>query len=257
MDGNSCLNAFQHKNFPVGVYSDTLFCVEFLMNRQFGPTPSDTLSDEPEIVWYYKAYISKYDLNQRLFSTSILDTGIVNFEDKTVLAKLKTVFSTGMKQIKTNQPAIKNLTPEYLSLCDFQQKCNIISLVHNKNLDSSFIVYNKKSYFIDIPRDSLHNEAYRNMEGIRISSLQVSSIRIFRHERKKLIFIHLGTGDEIHMGYLTDDASKKGQTIDGFPITICKENKPSFPFTTLSNSVYIEPILHHGFGVDAFLVLSD
>jgi hypothetical protein len=35
-----------------------------------------------------------------------------------------------------------------------------------------------------------------------------------------------------------------------------KEYKPKFEFTNIKTAVYEEPLLHHGFGFDAFLLAN-
>ena len=53
--------------------------------------------------------------------------------------------------------------------------------------------------------------------------------------------MHLATGHEIS---LAEDGE----------ITLAKEYKPTFAFTDIKKSNYIEPLLHHGYGFDTFIV---
>ena len=71
----------------------------------------------------------------------------------------------------------------------------------------------------------------------------ISSYRIYETNKIKLIALHLATGDDLRW-------RKEGK------VNPAKEHKPDFQFNDIKKSVYTEPLLHHGYGFDAFIILN-
>ncbi|WP_442265051.1 hypothetical protein ACSIGC_11970 [Tenacibaculum sp. ZS6-P6] len=57
------------------------------------------------------------------------------------------------------------------------------------------------------------------------------------------------------MGWITNDPNKKPK--DEYDVVIlAKERKPNIKFDKISETIYEEPLLHHGYGFD-FLILKE
>jgi hypothetical protein len=70
--------------------------------------------------------------------------------------------------------------------------------------------------------------------------LYINSVRIYQIAGKRLTVVHLGTG-QIH------------ELPDGKTDPPGKEYTPEFSFQTIDDSIFIEPVLHHGHGFDFYI----
>ena len=243
----ACLAAYQFKIFPVGIADDKIVTVDFKIHRD-----NDVLNnDELRIIWFIRAYISTYEQNQNLIKATPFDSVIVKSDD--YLEKLKEVYDAALAKIQTEFPTIELFKPKYISFCDFQKKCKLIEIDTGTNIgvdediistDAATIKYKNKKYPLDIIKDTLYygfNENYLYADYIQ--GFYISSYRIYETKKVKLVIFHLETGDLI-------EARIYGEK----DIPPAKEYKPDFKFKDIKHSVYTEPLLHHGYGFDAFII---
>lgn len=254
----ACLNTYQFKIFPVGVSQDKIVTVDVQIRRTSQVEGNRWLklglekADEWGEMWILYSYISTYDKKQKLISLTSLDT--TYSIGKTYADTLYKTYQRGLKKITTEFSDIEYFKPEYISFCDFQQKCNLVKIQSDTVSNKDYVVYEGKRYETNIISDSSYyafgNSPYHpdNIEG-----LFVNSIRVYKTKTMTLLLTHLATGHEISMGWITSDPKKAGKTEDG-EITLAKEHKPNFTFTDIKKSTYEEPLLHHGYGFDIFVI---
>lgn len=230
----ACLSAYQFKIFPVGVADDKIVTVDFQIYR--GDEMGE--NDELRVRWFVRAYVSTYKQNQKLIEAIPFDSIIVKSDD--YLENLKEIYDTAFAKIQTDFQSIELFTPIYISFCNFQTKCKLIEVEGDK------ATYNKKKYPLSIINDSLYygfNGRFEFYDELFYDGgFGVSSYRIYETKTTKLIVFHLATGDGEDYFY---DRRRKKST---------KEHKPDFKFTDIKNTVYEEPLLHHGYGFDVFFV---
>ncbi len=156
----------------------------------------------------------------------------------------------GIKQSETI-PGLIYAEPLNISFCNYQPNCTNASLqtdtINNKAYiilkskikqevsvlyDSSSIASNYINYYYGFDYEPSESRMRYIIEG-----LLINSIREYKDDNYNLTIIHLGKGQ---------DFRQEGD--------IPKEFKPDISFNTLENSIFKEPILHHGHGFDFFIL---
>lgn len=203
-------------------------------------------------MWILCSYISTYDKNQKLISLTPLDTTFSI--GKTYADTLDKTYQCGLKRIATEFTDVEYFKPEYISFCDFQQKCNLVKIQSDTVLNKDYVVYEGKKYQTYIVQDTSYYGFGRSpYHPETITGLYINSVRVYRTKTMKLVIAHLATGHEISMGWITNDPKKAGKTEYG-EITLSKEYEPDFAFTDIMKSTYVEPLIHHGYGFDIFII---
>ena len=255
---NACLNANQFKMFPVGVSIDKIISIDFQIKRTSQVEGNRILNlkldsiDKNGMMWILYSYMSVYDKGQNRISIIALDTNIVLGRNYT--EDLSMAYQNGLKQVAKKYTDIEYFKPEYLSFCDYQKKCKAVEFGSDTTLKSNYLTYQGKKRDVKFDPDSfftgLNEEVYQD---IVLNDLSVNSVRIFKSSKFTVVMVHLATGDELSMNLITNDPMNVGNTEDG-EIRLAKEYMPSFVFNDIKNSTYVEPLLHHGFGFDVFIV---
>jgi len=244
----ACMSAYQFKIFPVGIVGNEIVTIDFQIHR------GGTMSENEEFLmdWYLRAYISTYNQNQQLIKATPFDS--VKIKSNGYLPKLQEMYNAAFTKIQTNFPTIELFTPTYISFCDFQTKCKLIE-IHTVNDTITYsatrteiyktpnaLLYKNKKYPLDIVKDTLYYGfgVKGALEAVGIP-YHISSYRIYETKTVKLIVFHLATGNGLY------DREERNEPPN-------KEHKPKFKFKNIKTAVYEEPLLHHGFGFDAFFV---
>ena len=255
----ACLNTYQFKIFPIGMLADTIVTIDVQIQRTSQAEGNRWLdlrldsADEWTEMWIVNAFISKYDKNQNCLSKEfIAETYSL---DSTYLDSLKMIYHKGYNNVLSQYPAIRIFRSEYISYCVFQHSCNLVKLSNNAATKTDYITYQTKMYPIKALRDTAYYALNKSDHISDLLSLYVNSIRIYKLDNFELVISHLTTGHEISMGWFTSDpkVAKKREANDE-PVILSQEYKPEIAFTDLYNAVYEEPLLHHAFGVDLFIL---
>lgn len=264
-----CAGAYQFKIFPVGMVGDNIVTIDVQMWR------SDFCMDDMDSgrgaveggCWTLHSYISEYDKNQKLISSVKADSiQIRGFMYNHVLVLLH---SKVFDRVVSENKNISLFTPEYISFCGYQQKCKVIGL-NGKNL-----VYKQKKYpleILDIKNKNYYgfNHNYfqasygeladedKELYDKLIEGFAISSVRRFSVNGKELLIVHLQRGHELGMGWITNNPNdprlkNKGSDSDEFAI-LKQEETPNIPFKDIRSTTFEEPLLHHGYGFDAFII---
>ena len=256
----ACLNTYQFKMFPVGIYNDTILTVDVQIKRTSQVEGDRRLKlgldsiDEWSEMWIINAFISKYDKNQRIFEKERI--GATYSIGKNYLDSLQMIYLKGFDKLSNKYSELEIFKPTYISFCDFQQKCELIKLSNDNIYDMDYLIYSEKKYPIDIIRDTSYYAFGKSVyHPDDISGLYINSIRIYTVDDFQLIITHLATGHEIGMGWITSDTEvyKENQAKEE-PISLAKERKPEIDFNEIRLSVFEEPLLHHGYGFDIFII---
>ncbi len=167
---------------------------------------------------------------------------------------LQKIYKTGFEFIVKKYPAIELFTTEYISFCDMQRKCNLVRMIYDSIAGQDYLIYKNKKYPIDIVKDTSYYAFGENPYfADNASGLHIGSVRIYKSGTMKIVMVHLATGHEMAMGWITSDPNKKPQ-VEGETIILAKEHKPRFAFKDIKKGVYEEPLLHHGYGFDIFVI---
>jgi len=262
----ACLNTYQFKIFPVGVSQNKIVTVDVKIMRtsqaegnyrlDLGLEKNEEWIEDDkdwEEMWILSSYVSTYDKNQKL--TSLIPIDITYSIGKTYADTLHRTFQRGLKKIATEYADIEYFKPAYISFCDFQQKCNIVKIQSDTVSRKSYLVYDGKKYQTDIINDTSY---YGFRESLYhpelITALYVNSIRVFKTKTITLLIVHLVRGHEVSMGFITSDPERFRMYEDS-GVRMAKEYKPNFKFTDIRKSTYEEPVLHHGYGFDIFVII--
>lgn len=252
------MNAYQFKIFPVGVSQDKIVTVDVQIRRTSQDEGNRWLKlglEKTEIwveMWILYSYISTYDKNQKLISSTPLDTTFSI--GKTYADTLDKTYQRGLKRIATGFSDIEYFKPEYISFCDFQQECNLVKIQSDTTSNKDYVVYEGKKYQIVIVQDTSYYGFGRSPYHPKtITGLYINSIRIYKTKTITLLISHLATGHEISMGWITSDPEKAAK-IEDVEILLAMEHKPNLTFTDIKKSTYEEPLLHHGYGFDIFII---
>lgn len=254
----SCLNTYQFKIFPVGVHLEKIITVDVQIRRTSHDEGSRWLGldlDDPgrmQAMWILYTHIASYDKNQKIQTLTPVDT--VYTIGKNYTETLLDAYQTAYNSILKQHPSIELFAPEYISFCDYQKKCDLLSVTHDTLQNSDYLTFETTKYPVAIISDSTYY-AFNNSPYYSGSTawLYTSSVRIYKTATMTLVMTHLETGHEIAMGWITDDPNKLPEE-EGDPVIVSREHKPDFEFKDIKKAVFKEPLLHHGYGIDLFVV---
>ncbi len=249
----ACLSTTQYKTFPIGTINNQIITIDAYISRSdYIDRDNKSEYNFPKIMWIIESYISIYNEKQELISTKLIEKRQLKKEK--YLPLLREIYLKGIRLINDEFKGIEYFKPEYISFGDFQKKCEKLELKHDTISKKDLLVYKKKEYHIRL--ESL--KGYENYKTSMLfpnslSAYLISSIRIYKTNKIELVIGHIETGHEISMGWITNDPNKKPKDENDIVI-YPKEHKPDFEFSKLENAVYQEPLLHHAFGFDFFIV---
>jgi hypothetical protein len=255
----ACSNTYQFKIFPIGIFQNNIVTIDVQIYRTSIYEGSRRYNlefendDSMDIMWIIKTYESVYNKKQKLISSTLLETVYSTNNDYTKTL-LKT-YTLGFNQIINEYKSIELFKPEYLSFCDFKKKCNIIEVIKDSISNIDILKYKGINYPVEITQNEnyygFNNSPYFTKNSLY--SYHISSTRIYKSKSLEIVIGHFETGHEISMGWVTNDPNKEPK--DEYDIVILsKEHIPEIEFNKLETSVYKEPLLHHGFGFDIFII---
>lgn len=234
----------------VSAYVQRTSC--FDASRRFPDINVDSVrSLEMEPFFVINLAITKHSRNQKLLQQYSLDTLKVPGENYGTALQVR--FNQYYKQIVKDFPEIELFSPEYISFCGYQTSCEQLALVFDSLQQQSFFQTGKKRYALPALSDSQQLFTFSPYYDEYGRGMTISSVRIYKSKTLKLTIGHLETGHELGMGMITHDP-KKTKNEEGFELIFYKEEKPDFPFSNIETAAYQEPLLHHGFGYDLFVV---
>lgn len=245
----ACLFAKQHKLFPVGINNDNIVFIETHIYRAEDISKNDKERNTLKIKWEIKTYISIYNKSQDLISKTEIDDSEIKGDSYVQL--LKTSYAKGLFQIESLYPNLDHFTAEYLSFCDYQKKCKRLEIQHDSLNKKDTFKYKKQDFNVKLPSNK-NDEESDTFTG-DLSAYFLNSIRVYKTKDLELVIGHLATGHEVSMGWITDNPKNKSNE-SGDPIHEAKPYDPDFEFKELHVPVYQEPIMHHGYGFDLFIV---
>lgn len=255
----ACLSAFQYKIFPVGMRHDSLYTIDYRLYRLSTYQGNDLLklglksASPSNAMWQLKASLSIYDVHQRLVYSKPIDSTYnvgLTYGDT-----LKQSFLRALKILEAQFLNLEKFEPQSISFCNYQQQCWHVSVGLDSLSQQSILKYQGRSFKITVLSDTNYYPIrFRGYSPIAINDLYINSVRIFKTKRSTLVIGFLTMGDEIDSGLITHDPKKAGMTEDG-EVAYLKEYRPVIPFgKSIRSTTYTEPILHHGFGMDLFVV---
>lgn len=249
---SACLVTHQYKTFPVGISNDKIITVDINLERD-----SYSIKDENfsvNVKWHIKIHISEYNLNQQMLSSKLIENYVL--QEKNYLPSLKQRYLSALSLIKASYNNIDYLNPDYLSFCDFQKDCELINTISITNEEGSFINYKNQSFKINILEDrNFYGFKPAHCEDLYLSYYLINSVRRYKSKKYTLVISHFQMGHEQSMNWFTDNPNEVKKDKDGYIMKILtKEYKLDFEFSNLENAIYEEPLMHHGFGFDVFIV---
>jgi len=260
-EARACLSAFQYKVFPLGIRHDSVFTIDYKLHRMSAHQGNNVLklglskADPGNAMWLITGMVSIYDKHQRLLYTKPSDSSYcigASYGD--------TLRKSFLRLYKTVEKKFSNLElfePQYISFCNYQQKCSRLSLSMDSISKQSVFCYQGQFFPIHVLNDTNYYPIrYRNLEAASIDDLYLNSIRLYKTKSITLVIGFLTLGDEIYNGLITHNPKEAGLTEEG-EVIFLKEVIPKIPFgKSILTTTYAEPILHHGFGLDVFVVAT-
>lgn len=247
INGFACLNTYQFKIFPVGMFEDQLISVDVQIRRTSISEGDYQLNlkdiNEWDEMYLLYLHVTAYDKNQKVKNTKRLEVAYTlgrDYNDTLLVA-----YQRGLRAILKNYPKIDLFTPVSLSYCDYQKKCELVQLSTDSLSDIDYMTFKAKRYPITITQDTSYFalKSRLNHPG-NATELNISSVRIYETETATLVLAHLETGQTL----VAADA-------DDNPPNRSKEYIPELEFSDIEKAVYQEPLLHHGNGFDIFVLL--
>jgi hypothetical protein len=243
---SACLSASQNRLFPLGLSSKGLLVVETHLQRT-EYYDKEKKTEKMEKAWFGKSFFKIYDNNYKEVYSAIIDT-IKLFQEYRYDSIINKTFMKGLDLAKA-YPGFVAAKPTSITFCDYQPACSKAKLLFDTiNNKVSIQLSNKIKYDVKVLFDSTSIASnlfdnYADFDGAALSAklfsgrLYISSVREFQVGNKKLIIVHLGSGQIF-------------ESAEGPPR---KEYKAKFTFTDINESVFKEPVLHHGHGCDFFI----
>ncbi|MBO9703127.1 MAG: hypothetical protein J7604_23135 [Sporocytophaga sp.] len=242
----ACLSADQNRMFPIGISPKGIVVVEIHMIRS---DSTDGKTERLHPLWHGISYLNTYNKNYKLIESRLLDT-LKSFPESTYLNVVKAAFIKGIKQAGTI-PNIIYAEPQDISFCNYQTNCKSASLqtdtinnkayviLKSKKKQEVTVLYNPKSFasnYINYYSGFDYEPSESRIKDL-IEGLLINSVREYKIGEYYLTIIHLGKGQ---------DFRQAGEAP--------KEYKPDIQINTLENSIFKEPVLHHGHGFDFFIL---
>lgn len=251
-----CLNTYQSKIFPVGIYKDKIISIDVQIRRTSEYSGSKWLGlntkepDKMTEMWILHTFMVTYNEDQTVKSLIPLDT-VYSIGNSYTEILLK-AYQTGYNKILKDYPSIELFTPAYISFCGFQKHCKLLEVHYDSIQKTDFLLYNSKKYSFNIIQDKTNYpfKGYLDHE-VNTTNMYLSSIRKYSTKTMTLVLAHLETGHETVMEYVTTNPNK---IADGEPYMLANEHKPKFEFKNMKTAVYKEPLMHHGYGYDVFVI---
>lgn len=242
---NICSSTTQHKSFPVGLNNNNFYSVDFTIKRADYFEKNNELM--PKIIWTLTSFISKYNFDAKLINKKEFDKKEII--SKNYLSLIKSMYLKGFNYLKDKK--LEYFETDYISFCNYQKKCKKLSFVHDTISKKDYFIFKNRKVEMDVELFIPYEE--RSLKAYNLLAYFISSIRIFKSKKFELIVPHLESGHEISMGWITNDPNKK-LTNKYDQIIYMKEEKPKFNFSSIKNSIYQEPLLHHGYGFDFLMI---
>ncbi|WP_348741120.1 hypothetical protein [Tenacibaculum sp. 190524A05c] len=245
---NACPSANQFKIFPIGIDGDKIITFNAFLHRDGYPVESEDGHSTMSIGWNIKYFIATYNLKGKLLSKNNIETLVIDSEH--YVQKLSNVYEKAVERILVENKKLEPLTPDYISNCDFQKNCKILSLKHNTEKNLHYLVYQKKEYQINLNAFQKFKRSATFTDNL--DAYYLNSTRVYKGKKIKIVIGHVATGHEIIMGWITNDPNKKPK--DEFDVVIlAKEHEPNIKFDQISKTIYEEKLLHHGYGFDLLI----
>lgn len=243
-DVMACGSAAQTRLLPLGgceegyvFYELQLRRFEYMEGKNYG------------LRWKGTGELCVYTAQYKKIKTLSTDTFLL--ENKTYVQDLQPYFTGALKQCETLGGFVK-AQPRYISMCDYQDKCKLVTLKTDTVTYNTSLLYKNREYQVTLLQDTLsmaseylHYFGHKNSDGIfTYAPLDVSSVRTYKIGDKELLVCYLGLGERLPY-------DENGNTEPA------AEYKPGFKFDRVANSVFAEPLLHHGHGFDFFAITNE
>ena len=233
----ACLHADQNRIFPIGKSAKGWHVLELQKAR---------FDEDFKPIWSATAFHNIYNEKHELLTSDSI--GFYTFPENDH-QKIYQFFLNETIQLAKQEKSLIQVKPKSLYFCDFSHdnpEANLIFDTLNKQVFVQLITGKKyeittlgEQSFLNTDLISIRledNDKSINLAQIFQDILCVNSVRKFTIGNKQLTIIHLAIGE-----FLSD--------ADGN----IPEPKPYFsklPFNSLMNSLFFEPVLHHGYGFD-------
>ena len=245
----ACLSASQNRLFPLGQTTKGLCVVETQLGRsEYREKGKEVSGLIP--AWRGISFFKIYDQNYKEIFSTVLDT-IGLFKQQHYDSIISKTFMKGLALAKT-YPDFVAATPTAITFCDYQESCSgaglLIDTINNKVrielpnknrydlkvlFDSTSIATNLLNYFSAYNDNKLSAKEFSG-------DLFINSVRQFQIGNKKLTVVHIGSGQTFNL-------------VSGGTYPPGDEYQAKFAFTDINNSVFEEPVLHHGNGFDFYI----
>ena len=226
----SCGKAYVYKLYPIGFVNSKLIVIETSLDRFWARDVEDSpVKKEERTRW--KGVISLKELNENgeLKLIEIVDT--IEILDNKYIKQIKPFFKKAIIKAK-KIPDFEIISDIKIDYCSLKNKCNEIKLLKQSETAIEIEIQTKKykSYFSEkFIENSLPSG------GILNQDFKIQSIRELTFNKVNYLVIHIASG-EIH-----------NSNID--LMNTIKETE----FTDIRKSIYIEPTLYHGLGLDILI----
>ncbi len=254
----ACLETWQFKTFPLGFSGNELIALDVNVKRTHALPEKEGVKVPPNETGFFllHSFISVYDAQGKLLRTEPRDT-LTSLADSGYVNNLEQAYRAALREVEKTYPKLTRLTPRHISFCDFQTDCEDLGLRYKQETDSTvsyYLTYKGKEYPVNFPSDQEVNFGWPEAYGYVPQDLRMSSLRIYEGKNASLLVLHLETGDEVRMGYLTADPDKKPENEDDLVIQ-AHTLRTALSRLARQTGVFEEPLLHHAFGTDVFLIL--
>lgn len=243
---NACMHALQNRIFPLGWCNKGWVVLETHLERNF--MKSDTApGSKVKTGWRGIAYYKIYKDASHTVSSTLLDS-VKLFDNGNYVVEVQKLVDKALVKAKL-QKSFFEVAPQSIYYCDYTCNCSKVQLTFDTIQNQVWLQYpqGKKQEVTVLHKNAfilnqlfedyfLFNNSGQILTTSLMQSLNVSSVRKFKAGTKELTIVHLGSGERMP---ISETEYEQG-----------KEYPGSEPFNNLHNSVYHEPLLHHGRGFD-------
>ncbi len=252
IDSFACMATTQFKMFPIGIGNGEIITADtFIYRSSYRGEKKEKGIRNNKTMWNIELSIAIYDLKGNIVSMEVIEK--LTVKEEKYDAHLKTAYKKLLHTSKLKYPNLNFFTPKYISFCDFQKKCEILKVKNDTVNKKDYLIYRNKKHPISLAKYEKYKQSA--LFTGNLSSYYVSSTRVYNTKNTELVIAHLQTGHEVSMGWINDDPISTPKEEDVYnPNIIPKEHKPEIQFNKLSEAIYQEPLLHHAYGFDFFVI---
>lgn len=250
---HACLHAFQHKIYPVGIIEEQVITIDISIQRTSQNEGARPLGievaegSEHEPMWLLSASIANYTFQQKLISQKVYadchSLGI-SYADS-----VEQLYARTLANLLDSLPELEQFALVEMTDCLAHKDCQFIGLKSDTTAGrKAFLLHDRREFEVFYTQDSSHLDfADSPYFDPALESYIIGTTRMYKLGDATLILAHVQTGHEVAVGMIYSEPEKSSEDNE-------ISNRSRDKILDIEDEFFQEPLMHHGYGFDVFLV---